>query len=96
MAWGGEEQTARRVMPKGTILYHNSDTRIEKFVSFGIPESTCFFTDDRGNGRYRYQVKTGFTRKVSYYGEEEVRFDLRREDRIIEISTGRVVSVEDI
>ena len=91
--WGGEERTDRRKMLKGTILYHNSDKQIKYFEEKGFPESTCFFTNDRGNGKYRYQITTGFDRKVSYFGEEEVRFDLRKEDIIIELITGRIVPV---
>ena len=91
--WGGEERTDRVLMPKGTILYHNSDTKIKAFKEKGFPEATCFFTNDRGNGKFRYQIKTGFDRKVSYFGSEEVRFDLRKEDSIIEIGTGRSVPI---
>lgn len=93
--WGGEERTERKPMPKGTILYHNSDTKIKYFEEKGFPEATCFFTEDRGNGKYRYQITTGLDRKVSYFGDEEVRFDLRKEDSIIELGTGRNVSVID-
>ena len=91
--WGGEERTDRRLMKKGTKLYHNSDTKLKFFESKGYPESTCFFTEDRGNGKYRYIIETGFDRKVSYFGEEEVRFDPRKEDKIIEIGTNRIVPI---
>lgn len=74
--WGGEEKTDSKILEPGTILYHYSYDPIKYFQSMGIPESTCFFVDERGNKDYNcYQVKILKRIKVGCYGYEEVRFD---------------------
>jgi hypothetical protein len=92
--WGNEERTDRKILAKGTQLWHNSDTQIRYFEEKGIPESTCFFTEDRGNGKYRYLITLKKDVMVSYFGPEEVRFDPTTEKiAVMEIGTNRNVSV---
>ena len=95
--WGGENRTDRKTLEKGAVLWHNSPKKLKYFEEKGIPESTCFFTDDRGNGKYRYQITLKKDIVVSYFGSEEVRFDPSSEKiTVIEIKTGKEIKVCDI
>ena len=74
--WGGETRTDRVWMDAGSVFYHQSATKLEKFHDFGVPESTCFFVDMRGNKTdYCYRVTLLSGRYVGCYGAEEVRFN---------------------